>query len=704
MYQVNLGTKVLYYPASDDAVIYDTDWTEDVGQAGEFSFKVPPSNPLYTELTQGALVAILKDSKEVWRGEIKGISYDFAKIANVYCLEDLAWLADEFLPPAVITNESYMQRFIAALTAYNTNRTADRQFSIGYITNKVDTALCTWITEYDQSILDDLRNCICGDTGFIRVRRVTSGGAVTRYIDIVRLADYGARATQPIEYGYNLLDYVKDSDYGNLTNVITPYGEEIEGTEVYTDYAARLQGTTISNPTSIQAYGRHAKAVIFDGVTDVDELNSLAAAYLTRYSQPQLTMEVEAVDLGEIESVASINIGDQVRIIAKPFAVDQWLYLTQIKRDLQNIDKNRITLSGYVNVGRTLTSQSNAATDAIKNIPSKASILEAARHNAIEILNGTDGGYVTFETDAQDRITELRIANNMDFSQATKCWRWNLGGLAYMERPSGDPTAWTIKTAATMDGGIVADFITTGLLTLQNEGVTLRALDTNDTEVVKVDQTGLYAIKGTIAGFTIKDDIYDQGFIRNDGVVYCKYGFTGYTIGKLIESDPSYWARTDYVPDSGYQRIDYGRLSNGGLWITNAGNNSYWDMGNHYVHVYATNIYSADNGYPTWSGSDRRIKRDIEDLTAEEAKILLMSLRPRKFQMKLEDGGRMGFVAQEVREVIPDDSALEYGSDDMRCIQYNDLTAPLVACVKDLYAEIAALRNEIKKLKGKNNG
>ena len=77
-----------------------------------------------------------------------------------------------------------------------------------------------------------------------------------------------------------------------------------------------------------------------------------------------------------------------------------------------------------------------------------------------------------------------------------------------------------------MDGGIVADFITSGLLTLQNAGVTLRALDTDDTEVVKVDQTGLYAIKGTIAGFTIKDDIYDQGFIRNDGDVYCKYGCT----------------------------------------------------------------------------------------------------------------------------------------------------------------------------------
>lgn len=90
MYQVNLGAKVLYYPASEDAVIYDTELNEEVGLAGEFTFKVPPQNPLYSELTQGALVTILKDNIEVWRGEIRNIDTDFAKIANVYCLEDLA--------------------------------------------------------------------------------------------------------------------------------------------------------------------------------------------------------------------------------------------------------------------------------------------------------------------------------------------------------------------------------------------------------------------------------------------------------------------------------------------------------------------------------------------------------------------------------------------------------------------------------------
>ena len=91
---------------------------------------------------------------------------------------------------------------------------------------------------------------------------MTSSGTVSRYIDIVRLEDYGTQATQPIEYGYNLLDYVKESDYGNLTNVLTPYGEETD-TELYDGYNQRLQGTTIESQSSINVYGRHAKAVIF---------------------------------------------------------------------------------------------------------------------------------------------------------------------------------------------------------------------------------------------------------------------------------------------------------------------------------------------------------------------------------------------------------------------------------------------------------
>ena len=46
MYQINLGDKILYYPGNEEFTVYDTELQEDVGQAGEFTFSVPPSNPL----------------------------------------------------------------------------------------------------------------------------------------------------------------------------------------------------------------------------------------------------------------------------------------------------------------------------------------------------------------------------------------------------------------------------------------------------------------------------------------------------------------------------------------------------------------------------------------------------------------------------------------------------------------------------------
>lgn len=545
MFQVNLGEKVLYYPASEDAAIYDTKLEEDIGQAGTFSFKVPPQNPLYGELTTGVLVTIFKNGKEFWRGEIKEINTDFANIAEVYCVEDLIWLADEFLTPAAITNETNVQRFQAAIDAYNLNRPAERQFLAGVITNSQVSSLCNWVTEYEWSILDDLRECICKDTGYIRVRRVTSGGTVSRYIDIVRLEDYGSQATQPIEYGYNLLDYVKESDYGNLTNVLTPYGEETD-TEIYDGYNQRLQGTTIESQTSINVYGRHAKAVVFDGVDNLTDLNNLAASYLTRYSQPQLTMEVSAVDLAEVENVDEIKIGDSVRIIAAPFAVDQWLYLTSITRDIQNIDKNSITMSGHVQTNRTLTEQAQGTAEAVKSLPSRSSILDAAFKNVLALLNGVDGGYVTFETDGSDHITEIRIANNMDYSQATQCWRWNLGGLAYMSRtyPS-DP--WQVSVAMDMTGQVSADFIKTGEL-IANNGVFELNMATGQVTMKNGDFSGkVTSTSGEIGGATITASALQYGSNSEFSEYHVGCGYAGRGIVNLVGNKTGNNSKYGYI-------------------------------------------------------------------------------------------------------------------------------------------------------------
>lgn len=671
MYQVNLGAKVLYYPASEDAAIYDTEWIEDVGQAGEFSFKVPPSNPLYGELTQGALVTILKDGKEAWRGEIREISKDFANIADVYCLEDMAWLANEFLTPASITNETYAQRFQAAIAAYNLNRPLERQFSVGYLTNVTPSSDCNWVTEYEDSILDDLRNCICKDDGYIRVRRVTSGGTVTRFIDIVRLADYGVMATQPIEYGYNLLDYVKESDYGNLTNVLNPYGEELD-TEIYDGYNQRVAGTPIQDDASIQVYGRHARTVVFDGVTDVSQLNALAQAYLARYSQPQLTMEVKAVDLADIDGVAEIHIGDSVRVIARPFAVDQWLYLTEIRRDIQNIDKNTITLSGHVQTRRTITEQTIGTADLVKNLPSKSSILDAAFKNVLALLNGVDGGYVTFETDGTDHITEIRIANNMDYEQATKCWRWNLGGLAYLHRdyPTDD---WEASVAMTMEGEVVADFITSG---------TLRSITIEGNNIEG----------NTIRGGTISGTVISGSTINGGNIVGANATITD-GAGTLSLRNGSLVMTQDTSDGAGL--FAYGS-NNYSCW---GATNSAARSGGTYRQVPTIDVIIAGD-----NASDERLKQNIRNIDDDFVKRLVLGISPKQFEFKDNpDTLQFGVIAQDIKAIeeecgIHENNRLFYvRDDDSYAVEYRQLIAPIIRMIQ-------IQQEEINKLKGESNG
>lgn len=692
MYQVNIGNKTLYYPGNDDFAIFNTELNEEMGKAGEFEYKVPPTNPLYDEHTNGKLVTILKDKKEIWRGEVKDIKTDFSNVAEIYAVEDLAWLQDEYLTPASITNETYTQRFQAAIDAYNLNRPAERQFRAGYITNVPSTDFCEWITEYDWSILDCLRNCICKDTGYIRVRRATSGGNVTRYIDIVKLSDYGVRATQPIEYGYNLLDYVKESEYGKLTNVLTPYGAETD-TELYDGYNQRIAGTVITDQTSINVYGRHAKTVIFNDAEDVASLNAVAADYLSRYSQPELTMEVKAVDLSMIENADELRLGDSVRIIARPYAVDQWLYLTQIKRDIQNPDKNTITMSGHVQTGKTLTSQVRGTAQAVKNLPSKSSILDAAFKNVLALLDGVDGGIVTFHTNEDDQIDELRISNHMDYSQATKCWRWNLGGLAFLERSSPNDE-WTPNVAMTMLGEIVADRITTGTMQADRikggtlilggngngNGIAL-VKNASGTTIVTLDNNGINIQAGQLnIGGNFK--VSTNGTVTITGGMFNQIG-SGYL--HLAASTDTYTWRFDIGEH--YCNCMY---YEGGTW--------------HWVNGGATEVYKYLEG--AYSPSDQRAKTDIEPLDPEFSKELITRSDPKMFEFKYKKGVKQfGMIAQDVDETLKDMGFTDKNGlvdvpddpDAWLSIEYKQYVPHLINCIKDLYAQIS-------ELKGENNG
>lgn len=93
--------------------------------------------------------------------------------------------------------------------------------------------------------------------------------------------------------------------------------------------------------------------------------------------------------------------------------------------------------------------------------------------------------------------------------------------------------------------------------------------------------------------------------------------------------------------------------------------------------------------------SDIRLKENIKDLNILESKNKILKLEPKKYNFKNKNKECYGFIAQEVKEILPNIIELcktdEY--DDLHHINYTAIIPHLVNCVKDLYIKLKKLEN-----------
>lgn len=708
MYRVTIQTltgneNTIFYPGNDDFTLINAVLELKVGSAGEFEFTIPINHPRYDEIIENSIVTVYEDASEIWRGDIREITQNFDKSLNVYCLEDISWLGDETVNMIAITNETYLQRFTNSLATYNANQTAKRQFTQGMLTSVTTTNTCNWKPEWEMTYLECLRRFIADD-GYLKIRRVTSGGVVTRYLDILRLEDYGQMATQAIRFGENLLDFVKDIDTTNFLNVLYPYGAETE-TALYGDQMERLAGTPIQNDASIAAFGRRARTVVFETESEAN-LNRLALAYLNRYSQPKLKIEVKAIDLGNIEVVNRLHVGDSVRIVANKFGIDQWEYITKQSLDLLNLANNKIELSSSVQIRTSLTSQMAEQAQMIEEQQTASSILNEAKANALRILNGENGGVIYFVNNDDNQIIEQRIMNNADIDQATKAWRWNINGLGYLHRnyPSD---AWQVGIAMTMDGQIVADYITTGTLNAEvMRANVITSINNNTTTTInggkittgsisadKMSVTQLSAISGNMG--TLTAGTITGGNIKGTTEIVAQSAKITVEGGGYVRHRQSYYGDYQWMFDLGAQYC----------------NCMYWDGVWRWVNGGATEIYRYLQG--AYSPSDKRAKTKIIDLDPEFSRNLIMKTEPKMFEFTFNEGVKQfGMIAQDVEETL---ESLDFKdknglltipnkSDEWMSIEYKQYIPHLINMVKKQQAEIDELKKEIQILKEEKDG
>ena len=485
--------------------------------AGSLSMTLTPANAGYSAITRLVSdISVLKDGQEIWAGRVLSEKMDFWNNRVLYCEGEFAFFNDSIQPPAEYAGSTIREFIQALVTAHNSKVAANRQFTLGVVTVN-DSASPTFYTNYENT-LKVLNDLIDKYGGHMRVRKENG----IRYLDYLK--DCPSTCTQTIQFGRNLIDFTKQWDMTEFVTAILPLGARlkdsaIEALDAYLTVEDVNDGKIyVQSDDAIATYGWIAKTIIWNDVDDPDVLLSKARAYLSEFQFDNMVIELNALDLHYLNvDTEAVKLLDEIRVISLPHGLNRLFPVTKLEIPLDSPEKTTFKLGNTFQTSLTeISNQANSEIlDKIEQLPKAHSVLKEAKANATAIMNMATNGYITITKD-NTGSEALIISSEKDYTRADRYWKWNMNGLAYFKRGSSGGT--NLPIAITMDGSIVADFITTG--TMSADRVRAGTLESTNKNVVFDLDTG----KLTMKSGSIQLGEYSSGHyqfeVTEDGRLY----------------------------------------------------------------------------------------------------------------------------------------------------------------------------------------
>lgn len=513
------------YHVSKETKAVNPKLTLEDNMAGSLEITLPMGNAGYDILERmRSEIVVRRDKEEIWSGRIISEKSNFQNDRILTCEGELAYLNDTIQPPCSYENISVRAFLEQILEVHNQKMReqgdARRTFAVGAV-NVTDTI--TQVTNY-ESTLSCITDMLLGKFGgHIRVRKIDG----VRHIDYLK--DDVNTNTQEIRFGTNLLDFAKNWDMTKLATAILPRGarqktSKIAGTDDYLTVEDVNGGSMyVTSEDAIKMYGWIEQMVDWSDITDASELLEKAKEYLQDTRFVDMVIELSAVDMHYLsDGIEPIKLLDKVRCISKPHGMDRFFAVTKLSIQLDKPDSAKYTLGGTVQT--TLTgSTSSVIKDVEQKLPN--TILQSAKENASYLINMATNGFITITKDTYG-AEALIISDTRDYTIANRYWKWNVNGLGYWSKNQSGSSE--LKTAITMDGAIVADFITTGVLST----VLIRDEDGNSSWNLK---TGEFTMRhGSIVLGQSRSFPNGRFRVNDDGEIYAEYGEIG---GFVIDAD-----------------------------------------------------------------------------------------------------------------------------------------------------------------------
>lgn len=448
--------------ALDNIKVINPKLTLEDSAAGSLSMTLPPSNVGYgTIIRMVSDISVHKDGEEIWAGRVLSEDKDFWNNRVLYCEGELAFLNDSTQSPAEYHDQTVRGFLETLIEIHNSKTSANRQFTVGSVTVSDPNNSLYRYTNYEKTIECINEKLVKRLGGHLRIRKVNG----VRYLDY--LADYPNTNSQIIEFGKNLLDFTRKWDLTDFATVIVPLGNRldespIEALDAYLTVESANNGSLyVQSSEAVASYGWIEKVVHWDDVSTASALLSKAEAYLSDIQFDNLSIELSALDLHYLNvNYEAVKLLDELRVVSTPHGMDRHFPVTKLEIPLDSPEGTQFKLGDTIKTSLTsVNNQTNTnILQKIESLPKAQTVLKEAKENATQIMNMATNGYITITQDSYGSNT-LYVSNDRDYTKATKLWKWNLNGLGY-SNDGGE----TFGLAITMDGAIVADYITTGIL------------------------------------------------------------------------------------------------------------------------------------------------------------------------------------------------------------------------------------------------
>lgn len=465
--------KPLYVAGSDDYCLSAGKLHIGVGISGNLEITIPVSNPASDDIQMLTdEIIFYRDNIELWRGRPISKEQSFDLQNTITCEGCLSYFYDTFYPP--YNHKGSVSGFLSSIVQ-NHNRNVDWQhrFQLGRITvqdpNDYISRSCKNYSRSLSVLKEKLQESTLG--GFLRVR-VNNG---TKFLDYI--AEYGTDASQPAQYGYNILDVAASVEYNDLITALLPLGETLEESGIIVDDGeddtfggARLTVESVNNGSpyiydakAVEKYGWICGVEEWDDVTLPENLLKKGKDYLKEHLSVIRSFKVNAVDMNLADkSTKSWNVGDKIHILSAPHGIDMDAVLTELEIDVVNIENNVLTFGNTATLTEQLNRNPTSHIESVIN--AEISSRRTAYDRLQKTINEAPGFYITSDVDS-NRATTYYMHDAKVLAQSTFVTKVNSQGIGMsVDGGSTYPFGFTVTCAMVMDiiqaNGIDAKYIT----------------------------------------------------------------------------------------------------------------------------------------------------------------------------------------------------------------------------------------------------